>query len=92
MRLQGTKSTVFLPDRLHEQSDWRILLVDDFVMSGDGLSRVKDALLAQGFDPGRIRTGAVVATKLALANRKGPDFLARDARDFDFSFPWGRAE
>jgi hypoxanthine phosphoribosyltransferase len=90
--LRGTKSTVFLPGRLHEQSGWKVLLVDDFVMSGDGLSRAREELITQGFDPGRIRRGAVMATKLALANRKGPDFFAREARDFDFFFPWGRAE
>jgi hypothetical protein len=61
-------------------------------MSGDGLSRVREALIEQGFDPGRIRSGAVVATKLSLANRKGPDYFAREARSFDFYFPWGRAE
>ena len=90
--LRGAKGTAFLPERLHEQSAWKVLLVDDFVMSGDGLARVKDALIGQGFDPGRIRSGAVVATKLSLANSKGPDFVAREARDFDFYFPWGRAE
>ncbi|MFI7540281.1 phosphoribosyltransferase [Actinoplanes sp. NPDC049599] len=92
LALRGSKSTVFLPDRLREQSDWKVLLIDDFVMSGDGLSRVRDALIKQGFDPGRIRSGAVMATKLSLANKKGPDYVAREARDFDFYFPWGRAE
>jgi len=90
--LRGTKGTAFLPDRLHEQSAWKVLLIDDFVMSGDGLARVREALVGQGFDPGQIRSGAVVATKLSVANRKGPDYFAREARGFDFYFPWGRAE
>jgi hypothetical protein len=34
----------------------------------------------------------VVATKVSIANKKGPDFFAREARDFDFFFPWGRAK
>jgi hypothetical protein len=41
--------------------------------------------------PEAIKTGAVVVTKLAIVNRKGPDFLAREIKDFDFYFPWGRA-
>jgi hypoxanthine phosphoribosyltransferase len=90
--LHGTKAVTFLPDKLGELSDRRLLLLDDFVMSGDGLATVLQALRAKGFQPDRIRSGAVVATKLSIANRKGPDFWARETRDFDFYFPWGRAE
>ena len=90
--IRGTKGTVFLPEKLAELSGHRLLLIDDFVMSGDGLARVRDTLLARGIDPQQIRSGSVVATKLAIANKKGPDYYAREARDFDFYFPWGRAE
>ena len=90
--IRGTKAVTFLPDKLGELSDRRVLLLDDFVMSGDGLANVTKALLAMGFEPNRLRSGAVVATRLAIANRKGPDYWARETRDFDFYFPWGRAE
>jgi hypoxanthine phosphoribosyltransferase len=90
--LRGTKSTIFLPEKLCELKDRRVLLVDDFVMSGDGLARVRATLLSWGFDPQQIRTGAVVATKLAVVNKKGPDYLVREVKDFDFYFPWGQAE
>jgi len=32
-----------------------------------------------------------VATKLSIADKKGPDYWARLTSDFDFYFPWGRA-
>jgi hypoxanthine phosphoribosyltransferase len=90
--IRGTKAVTFLPDKLGELCDRRVLLLDDFVMSGDGLANVTKALLAKGFESSRLRSGAVVATRLAIANRKGPDYWARETRDFDFYFPWGRAE
>lgn len=89
--LTGTKTTAFLPEALQELHDRKVLLVDDFVMSGDGLMRVTSQLLKYGFEADRIKTGAVVATRLAIANRKGPNYFAREARDYDFFFPWGRA-
>jgi hypoxanthine phosphoribosyltransferase len=92
LTLRGTKATTFLPDGLKGLNGKRVLLVDDFVMSGDGLLRVKDQLLDYGFAKDSIKSGAVVATKVSMANKKGPDFFAREARDFDFFFPWGRAK
>lgn len=90
--LRGTKAVTFLPASLGDLRERRLLLLDDFVMSGDGLARVMEALASKGFDRKRVRSGAVVATKLAIASKKGPDFWARESRDFDFYFPWGRAE
>jgi hypoxanthine phosphoribosyltransferase len=92
LTLRGSKATTFLPDGLKGLKEKRVLLVDDFVMSGDGLLRVKDQLLDYGFAKDSIKSGAVVATKVSMANKKGPDFFAREARDFDFFFPWGRAK
>jgi hypoxanthine phosphoribosyltransferase len=92
LTLCGTKSTTFLPEGLRGLKDKRVLLLDDFVMSGDGLLRVKNQLLEYGFAADSIKSGSVVATKISIANKKGPDFFAREARDFDFFFPWGRAK
>ncbi|HCU96717.1 MAG TPA: hypothetical protein DHU96_29960 [Actinobacteria bacterium] len=92
LTLCGTKATTLLPEGLRDLGGKKILLLDDFVMSGDGLSRVRSQLLEYGFPQESIRSGSVVATRLCLANKKGPDFFAREARDFDFFFPWGRAK
>jgi len=92
LALRGTKATSFLPEGLKDLKDQRVLLLDDFVMSGDGLLRVKNQLLEYGFATDCIKSGSVVATKVSIANKKGPDFFAREARDFDFFFPWGRAK
>ncbi|MCI4066371.1 hypothetical protein MRQ36_28985 [Micromonospora sp. R77] len=90
--LAGAKSSVYLPDRLAELNHRRVLLVDDFVMSGDGLIRARSEMFSSGFTAERVRSASVVATRLSIVNKKGPDFYAREVRDFDFRFPWGRAE
>jgi len=90
--LRGTKNVVFLPERLVDLRGRNLLLLDDFVMSGDGLNTIIAALLAQGLRRQDIRSGSVVATKLSIASKKGPDYYGREVRDFDFHFPWGRAE
>jgi hypoxanthine phosphoribosyltransferase len=89
--LCGTKSTAYLPAGLRELATSKILVLDDFVMSGDGLAGMKKQLVSYGFAAEHVKSGAVVATKLSIANKKGPDFLARETKDFDFYFPWGRA-
>ncbi|WCN83810.1 phosphoribosyltransferase [Micromonospora sp. LH3U1] len=90
--IHGTKAVLFLPERIGELQGRRLLLLDDFVMSGDGLHATIAALLGKGFDRQDIRSGAVVATKLSIVSKKGPDYFGREARNFDFYFPWGRAE
>jgi hypoxanthine phosphoribosyltransferase len=92
LTLCGTKTTTFLPEGLRDLKDKKILLMDDFVMSGDGILRVKNQLLKYGFSEDCIRSGSVVATRISIAGKKGPDFFAREARDIDFFFPWGRAK
>jgi hypoxanthine phosphoribosyltransferase len=71
LTLCGTKVTTFLPEGLRDFKDKKALLLDDFVMSGDGLLRVKNQLLEFGFAADCIRSGSVVATKISIANRKG---------------------
>jgi hypoxanthine phosphoribosyltransferase len=90
--IRGPKAVLFLPDGIAELSGNRLLLLDDFVMSGDGLREVIRALLDKGFNRQDIRSGAVVATKLSIVSKKGPDYFGRETKGFDFYFPWGKAE
>jgi len=71
--------------------DGDILLLDDFVMSGDFMERLKKELVNAGVASERIHSAAVVVTKVAMKNRKAPDFYWMVAEDDDFFFPWGKA-
>ncbi|GAA2637844.1 phosphoribosyltransferase family protein [Paractinoplanes durhamensis] len=90
--VRGTKAVLFLPDGIAGFKGRRLLLLDDFVMTGDGLQSVIDALLRKGFERTEIRSGAVVATRISIVSKKGPDYFGRETTGFDFYFPWGRAE
>jgi hypoxanthine phosphoribosyltransferase len=91
-KLTRSKNVFYLPEALRETKTLKVLLVDDFVMSGDGMACIKEELLAIGYPPEHLVSGAVVATRIAIANKKGPDHYGRETRDFDFYFPWGRAQ
>jgi hypoxanthine phosphoribosyltransferase len=68
-----------------------ILIVDDFVMSGDFLSALKRVLKDAGVSMERVRTASIATTKVAVRNHKGPDYYWWLADDDEFFFPWGKA-
>jgi len=68
-----------------------ILVVDDFVMSGDFLQSVKKALLERGLSVDRVYSVSIAATRVAVDNRKGPDSYWWLADNGEFYFPWGKA-
>ena len=90
--LRLSKNTAFLPEKIGELRDHRVLIVDDLAMSGEAVATVRRALESQGFAPDKIRSATIVVTKVANAGNKGPDFFAHEVSDVDFNFPWGPAE
>lgn len=70
----------------------KVLIVDDFVMSGDFLHTLKNKLIELGYLNSNIYACAVAVTKVAIDSKKGPDFYWKVVDDKDFDFPWGKAE
>ena len=89
--IETTKWYVHIPDCILDYKDKKILVVDDFAMSGDFLESIKRLLVSNGFEAGNIKTATMVATKVAIHNRKAPDFFWMQTPDDSFFFPWGRA-
>jgi hypoxanthine phosphoribosyltransferase len=89
--LETNKWYVHVPDCLPLLTQAKLLVVDDFAMSGDFISRLKEALVTRGFASANIRTMCIVTTKVALHNRKAPDYYWMETSDDSFYFPWGRA-
>lgn len=69
-----------------------ILIVDDFVMSGDFLDAFRSALISEGVSADRIKSASVAVTKVAVKNHKGPDYYWWLADDDNFFLPWGKAK
>jgi hypothetical protein len=60
-------------------------------MSGDFLEKLRTRLVEEGVDPARIKSASIAVTKVAIKNKKAPDYYWWEAADDDFYFPWGKA-
>lgn len=89
--IETNKWYVAIPKNLLDQSEKKILIVDDFVMSGDFLDRLKKLLLNAGFKANNIKSMSVVTTSIAVGNLKAPDYYWFETPDLNFYFPWGKA-
>lgn len=89
--IETNKWFVSIPKAPTRHADGTILIVEDFVMSGDFLSALKQALLKAGVQEERIRSASIAVTKVAVGNHKAPDYYWWLADDDDFYFPWGKA-
>lgn len=89
--IDTTKWRVAIPDEIFNFTDKRVLVIDDFAMSGDFLQNLKDCLIKAGFAPENIRSATIAATRVAYKGHKGPDYVWMRPDNDDFFFPWGRA-
>ena len=87
-----SKWRVHIPEELLGYRSGKILIVDDFAMSGDFLENLKEYLLSEGFSAENVKSCTVAATKVAVHSGKGPDFFWKTADNDDFFFPWGKAQ
>ena len=72
--------------------DGSIFVIDDFVMSGDFLTTLRERLVDSGSAVERIRTASAAVTRVALRNHEAPEYYWWLADSDDFYFPWGRAK
>jgi hypoxanthine phosphoribosyltransferase len=89
--IETKKWNVYIPKAPARYPDGEILIIDDFVMSGDFLEELRKRLIEGGVPPGRVRSASIVATRVAIRNHKAPDYHWWIADDDDFYFPWGKA-
>ena len=95
LTLTTTKWRVHMPIYLktYEPKDKaKLLIVDDFVMSGDFLDNLKNMLVELGYLEQNIHSCAIAVTKVAMDANKAPDYHLKVVDDKDFDFPWGKAE
>jgi hypoxanthine phosphoribosyltransferase len=88
---ETSKWRVCIPLAVYDNTDKRILIVDDWAMSGDAMERLRSRLLEKGFSQERIRTATAVVTDVAVKAHKAPDHYWRETDSPHFYFPWGKA-
>lgn len=74
------------------KSDLKVLIVDDFVLSGDFNEELVDLLLGAGYQRENIIVCCVAVTTVAIQSEKAPKFYWKVVDNEDFYFPWGKAE
>jgi len=86
------KWLVSIPRDLISYKSAKILILDDFVMSGKFLETLKDWLVSEGMKPEQIGSASVAVTKMAIKLEMAPDFYWWTADDDEFYWPWGKAQ
>lgn len=89
--LETSKWHVYIPEIVLNFKDKKVLVVDDFSMSGDFMQILTKSLIAKGFLEKNVKGMCVVATKVSIQGKKAPDFYWFESEDANFYFPWGKA-
>ena len=90
--IDTNKVRIYIPKVVYANIERRVLLVDDFAMSGNGMSETRSRLEAHGFRPDAVKTATLIASVVAIASHRVPDFYWKKVDTLDFFFPWGRAK
>ena len=90
--IETSKWFVLIPKILISQKKQKILIVDDYTMSGDFLQIITNLLVDNGIDKKNIKSMTIATTKVAIENHKEPDYFWMTTSDSNFYFPWGKAK
>ncbi len=69
----------------------RVLLVDDYVHSGESLSVLKQKLLDRGFPVSNVKSCALICSNIAKEANRAPDYFKYLLDNSVFYLPWGKA-
>lgn len=82
----------YIPTSLFKESDKKLLILDDFAMSGDSLTNLVKFFVKKGFSNDNVKTATLVCTNTAIDGRKAPNYYWFPIPDAQFYFPWGKAK
>ena len=84
------KWIIHLPEQLFAETDKRIMIIDDCVISGDVQTSMCDFLEKKGFPKENIFFATLVCSQIAIEANKAPDLYWYLNPHKDLFFPWGR--
>lgn len=91
-KVETTKWVVLIPKCILATIDKKVLIVDDYVMTGDFLQNTITLVLRSGLKKKNIKSMALAITKTTIDADKSPDFYWHITKDPKFLFPWGEAK
>lgn len=90
--VETSKWVVEIPELLFSYADKKILILDDFVGSGEFMINAVRLLKEKGFNPRNIKTMAIIVSEMAEVSNKATDYYWRVSKESDFFFPWAEAQ
>lgn len=93
--IQTNRWLVLLSNQIlntRESSSKKVLIVDDFVLSGDFNTLLIKTLVNNGYNTENIKVCCAAVTNVAIQSKKEPDVYWKVVNDDDFFLPWGKAE
>ncbi len=78
---------IYVPEAIVEFKDRKILVVDDFCLTGEFFDKVKVLLLQQGFRRENIKVFCAVITQVTKSAGRAPEYYYRVTDDDSFYFP-----
>jgi hypoxanthine phosphoribosyltransferase len=82
---------IYIPEVVFTHSNNKILIVDDFCLTGSFFNDLKEQLIENGFNQSNIKIFCSVITNVTKLSDSCPDFYWKIVPDDNFYFPWGRA-
>lgn len=71
--------------------DQKILIVDDFCLTGNFFKRLKTYLVSKGYSAENIKVYCAVVTIVSKAAGRAPEYFSSVTDGDDYYFPWGKA-
>lgn len=87
---ESNKWYSFIPMNILDYKDKKLLIIDDFAMSGDFLKLLKNTLKNAGFKNENISTMCLATTEVAIQSENAPTFFWKDFSTTDIYMPWGK--
>jgi hypothetical protein len=90
IKLSTRKWVIYLPEQLCDETDKRIMIIDDCVISGDVQTAICEFLEHKGFPKNNIFFATLVCSQIAIESNKAPNLYWYVNPHKDLFFPWGR--
>lgn len=87
----GKGWNIYIPNAINEFKDKKILIVDDFCLTGEFYEKLISFLVGEGFKRDKIKIFCAVITQVTKSADRAPEYYHLVTDDDNFYFPWGKA-
>lgn len=89
--IQANQWYLYLPICIKSLNDKNVLIVQDWIMSGESLVQIKKALFNLEYKEQQIRYCTIAVTQVPLKRKHRPNYYYKLVDPDECYFPWGKA-